>query len=88
MGINCLSTIFFSEIAGMGLDWCKVLVATSGWVSDNYIAFARICKWFYYPIVFLQQNEVYHEPTLPLNKWYVKMCKEWLAAYGYDTKIE
>ena len=84
-GYKLFANNIFSEIAGMGLDWCKLLVATSGWVSDNYIAFARICKWFYYPIVFLQQNEVYHEPTLPLNKWYVKMCKEWLAAYGYDT---
>ena len=84
-GYKLFANNIFSHVAGMGLDWCKLLVATSGWVSDNYLAFARICKWFYYPIVFLQQNEIYHEPTLPLNKWYVKMCKEWLAAYGYDT---
>ena len=84
-GYNLFANNIFSEISGMGLEWCKLLVAKSGWVSDNYIAFARICKWFYYPIVFLQQNEVYHEPTQPLKKWYVKMCKEWLTAYGYDT---
>ena len=84
-GYKLFANDIFYHLAGMGLDWCKLLVATSGWVSDNYIAFARICKWFYYPIVFLHQNEVYKEPTLSLNKWYVKMCKEWLAAYGYDT---
>ena len=79
------SNIIFNLVSDMGLDWCKLLVSKSGWVSDNYVAFARISKWFYYPIVILHQNEVYNEPKLPINKWYLNMCKEWLKAYGYDT---
>ena len=75
----------FRHIADMSLDWCKLLVAKSGWVSDNYIALARICKWFYYPIIMLQNREEYNEPTLPINSWYAKMCKDWLEAHGYSS---
>ena len=67
-GYKFFANDIFYHLAGMGLDWCKILVATSGWVSDNYIAFSRISKWCYYLIVFLHQNDIYKEPTLPLNK--------------------
>ena len=69
----------------MSLDWCKLLVAKSGWVSDNYIAFARVCKWFYHPIIILQNKEEYNEPRVPINSWYAKMCKDWLDAHGYSS---
>ena len=40
----------FSPIIVMGLDWCKLIDTDSGWVSDNYLGFARIMKWYYYPL--------------------------------------
>jgi len=43
-GYKIFANHIFQHIADMGLDWCKLLVATSGWVSYNYVAFARICK--------------------------------------------
>ena len=52
-GYKIFANHIFKHIVDMGLDWCKLLVAASGWVSENYIAFARICKWFYYPIIVL-----------------------------------
>ena len=35
----------------MGLDWCKLIDSEAGWVSDNYLAFAIIIKWYYYPLM-------------------------------------
>ena len=72
----------------MGLDWCKLLVATSGRVSGNCITFARVCKWFYYPAISLQEKERYTEPVIDVKRWYVKMCREWLIAYGYDSHVK
>ena len=69
----------------MGLDWCKLLVASSGWVSDNYVAFARICKWFYHPIIILHAKETFEESTIPIKHWYAKMCRDWLTAHGHET---
>ena len=84
-GYNKITNDIFKPISDMGLEWCKLLVANSGWVSDNYIAFTRICKWYYYPILTLQEKEVYQEPNIPIKYWYVKMCKDWLTAHGDDT---
>ena len=41
----------FLPISNMGLDWCKLIHTEAGWVSDNYLAFARIMKWYYYPLM-------------------------------------
>ena len=35
----------------MDLDWCKLIDTEAGWVSDNYLAFARIMKWYYFPLM-------------------------------------
>ena len=56
-GYNKFANSIFHHITDMSLDWCKLLVAKSGWVSDNYIAFARVCKWCYHPIIILQNIE-------------------------------
>ena len=45
----------FSPIIVMGLDWCKLIDTDSGWVSDNYLGFARIMKWYYYPLYHVQK---------------------------------
>jgi len=60
--------------------------SASGWVSESYLAFSRVIKWYYYPITTLQPDKPYTEPSIPLDKWYVKMCRDWLSAHGCDTK--
>jgi len=39
----------------LGLDWCKCLPYKTGklgrWVSENYLAAARLISWFYGPIL-------------------------------------
>ena len=42
-GFKYLSKGIFDLIADMGLDGMKVLVVESGWVSDTYLVFCRLC---------------------------------------------
>ena len=51
----------------MGLDWCKLLDTESGWVSDNYLAFDRIVKWYYSPLSLLDLDTPYVEPLNPVK---------------------
>jgi len=63
------------SVANMGLDWCKIILTESGWVSDNYLAFARISKWYYHPLDSLALEEEYKEPTKELKGWLLE-CVE------------
>ena len=45
-----------TPIVEMGLDWCKIIEVESGWVSDNYLAFARLMKWYYHPLMVLPHD--------------------------------
>ena len=69
----------------MGLDWMKVLTVESGWVSDNYLAFCRVCKWYYSPFHYVPED-VYEEPTAPIGNWYAKNCRDWLIAHDLNAK--
>ena len=53
---NKMSKNMLISISDLGLDWCKVIVSNSGWVSDNYLAYARLVKWIYHPLSTLYQN--------------------------------
>ena len=44
IGYKVFSKGMFEPIEDMGLDWMKILTVQSGWVSDNYLAFSRLCK--------------------------------------------
>ena len=48
----------FPPIVNMGLEWCKLIETEAGWVSDNYLAFARIMKWYYYPLLQIEYKDV------------------------------
>ena len=76
----------FSPVTAMGLEWYKVLDMESGWVSDNYLAFARLIKWFYHPLIVLQPDEPFIKPTASVNVWKVKTCKKWLSMRGLSIK--
>ena len=56
---NELTRGLLTPIIEMGLDWCKVIEVESGWVSDNYLAFARLMKWYYHPLMVLQPDADY-----------------------------
>ena len=48
----------FPPIVNMGLEWCKLIDTEAGLVSDNYLAFARIMKWYYYPLLQIEYKDV------------------------------
>ena len=81
---DCSKTIF-ELISGIGLEWCKVIVSDSGWMSDNCLSYVRLINWFHYPICMLNLKDSlmgkYVEPNIPLKNWYVKMYKDWLKAH-------
>ena len=76
--------IFF-EVSEMSLEWCKLLVSSSGWVSDNYVAFSRVIKWFYYPITFLEYGNELQKDGLDVERWDGVKCRNWLAENHCDT---
>ena len=83
-GYKSYSKGLLKPIADMGLDWLKVMTINSGWVSDNYLAFSRLSKWYYSPFQYMEE-EVYVEPDLPVDRWLSEMCKSWLHAHGHGT---
>ena len=50
------SKYMLKTILDVGLDWCKVLNTNTGWVSDNYLAYARILKWIHHPMTMNNQE--------------------------------
>ena len=36
-----------SVLEKWGICWLKIINTNSGWVSENYLGFPRIMKWFY-----------------------------------------
>ena len=50
--------VVYKTISIWGLDWLKLIMSSTGWVSDNYLAFFRIMKWFYF-----EELETYNMKT-------------------------
>jgi hypothetical protein len=76
-------------IERMNISWCKILKYPStdkfgGWVSENYLAMARACNWFYSILTFLPRVEEYEDPShdLPISEWSGNQLKGWLDSRG------
>jgi len=72
------------------LSWCKALPYTKGnfggWVSENYLAIARVLPWFYMSLPNIAENrQSYVEPLGPYNKWTVPQNKLWLSHRSLPT---
>ena len=42
----------YDQMMKWGLEWLKLIDVKSGWVSENYLAFGRIVKWYYLTIMY------------------------------------
>jgi hypothetical protein len=92
------NTSFLKCVAGLletiqryNLGWCKTLPFQKGkhggWVSENYLAFARIIPWFYLQLNHCVDDETtFEEPTRPQVKWNMKENKKWLLLRGLSGK--
>ena len=71
------------------LNWLKVINYVGGkmggWVSENYIALARISKWAYTGLYFISKDYKYVEPARPYKEWSGVECANWLRARALDT---
>ena len=74
-----------ASVSDMDLDWCKVVLIESEWVSDYYLAFVRIIKWFYHPLESLNVEEDYSEPNKDVKLWLLLDCNNWVKVRGLDT---
>ena len=74
------------------LPWCKCMPfgkgKQGGWVSENYLALARVSKWFYRPLVNMVMVEQPEDIVLDVrekSKWTKKICTKWLGIRGAKT---
>ena len=77
-------------VQSLGIQWCKALPYTTGnfggWVSENYLALARVLPWFYSSLTFVEGVvKPYVEPDGPPHKWTVPQNKYWLSSRNLPT---
>jgi hypothetical protein len=69
------------------VSWCMPAPYTGeklgGWVSENYLALARLACWFYGPLGAIVSTRTPEDvPVGPHNKWGVEQLRTWLVARG------
>ena len=78
------------QVQALNLDYCKVLGykkgRLGGWVSENYLGFARIAGWFYCSFGATKRAEPYKQPQKDQSKWTKKENDAWLASRKLDRK--
>jgi hypothetical protein len=78
-----------TAVQDLQLPWCKCPSYTGGklpgWVSEDYMALARISKWFYSGLKEILPDEVFVEPNRPQKKWTKKQNAGWLSLRGINT---
>ena len=78
-----------SEMIAMNLPWCKLIAYGTtgkfgGWVSENYLAFSRLLKWFYLNAIMQlpENNREYQIPSRPVQTWSNSQCREFMSEYS------
>jgi len=65
-------------VAKLRVSWCVAIPLNGsnfvGWVSENYLALARLARWFFSIIPYLRQGPEYKDP---------ERCRDALAALQY-----
>ena len=78
------------KIQSLNLSYCKVLGykkgKLGGWVSENYLGFARVAAWFYSTFGSTKKDEPYVQPEKEQSKWTRKENLAWLGARGIVKK--
>ena len=76
-----------AAIKNMTLDFCKAETITASgkfgkYVSENYLAYARLCKWIHSNLAEMQQlDRVYADPKdKAVSDYTVKEARDWLSA--------
>jgi len=85
-----VSSCVLDAVGSCNIDWCVALKLTEpnfgGWVSENFLALARLGKWFYSLLTTLNKDEDYVEPSRPCTTWSIKELNGWLKNLGLPDK--
>ncbi len=77
-------------VVKLHLDWCHAIPMNGmnfgGWVSENYLALARLCRWYFSMLPFLRSGPQYVDPERPHTTWSAKELRDWLSIRGYSSK--
>ena len=81
------------NIQKLNISWCKAIAYKTGklggWVSENYLAMARLNKWFYSGIEIITSDESVRDLdamlNIPQDRWLKKFNVAWLHIRGLDT---
>jgi hypothetical protein len=81
-----------SKLGRLNLHWMKILPMTDsgnhgGWVSENYLAFGRLLKYFSTipEDTAGSEEEDYLDPLVPLEQFSLPQMKRWLSARSMDV---
>ena len=68
---NYIKNIVYDTVPLMTLDWCKLIEAEAGWVSDNYLAYCRLNKWIHHSTTMYNEeginNDVHNNSVTEIN---------------------
>ena len=78
------------SIQALGLSWCKCIPYKTGklggWISEIFLAHARLLHWFYGSIDDVAIDQQFIMPSLPQSSWTKTQNSSWLAIRGLDAK--
>jgi hypothetical protein len=91
-GYSHVANEISSKIGSLKLSWMKILPMTDagnhgGWVSENYLAYGRLLKYFG-SIPCMAQGVLvpeYNDPDIPLEEFSLPQMKRWLRATGIEV---
>lgn len=73
------------EIANVGVSWCKAEISFGGYVSENWIAYARLHKYVYQLLSMLAvEDKEYEDPVKPMSQYKLTEKRAWLCAREVD----
>ena len=79
------------NVKAMNIEWCKILEYPTtdkcgGWVSENFVAMARLGNWFYSLLRFLPFAKKYIDPKTHHSTWNKQESEKWLQVRGIRIK--
>ena len=88
---------FLSGVSGRleGIESLKLVnfkahgftLKNGSWVSEQWVALAKVMKWFFSDVSQFGKDQEYQDPVDPdYTKWRSMECKDWLSQRGLDTK--
>jgi hypothetical protein len=82
----CFGDGLLEELGNLHLLWLKCAPYKGrkfgGWVSEHYLGFARVARWFYSQIENLAKVEEWKEPESHYSTWTCKENRAWLRLRG------